>query len=44
MKLEISVHAEKHFAGSRVEKVLVRPNDVVKAGEALLLSRMGGGG
>ena len=39
MKLEISVRAEEDIAGGKVEKLLVRPNDVVKAGDALLLVR-----
>lgn len=39
MKLEITVRAEDHLAGSKVEKVLVRGNDVVKAGDPLVLTR-----
>lgn len=39
MKLEIAVRAEDHLAGSTVEKLLIRPNDVVKAGDALVLTR-----
>lgn len=39
MKLEISVRAEDNLAGSTVEKLLVRPNDVVKAGDPLVLTR-----
>ena len=39
MKLEISVRAEEELAGGKVEKVLVRPNDVVKAGDPLVLVR-----
>ena len=41
MKLEIAVRAEDHLAGSTVEKLLIRPNDVVKAGDALVLVRKG---
>ena len=39
MKLEISVRAEDDLAGSTIEKLLVRPNDVVKAGDPLVLTR-----
>lgn len=39
MKMEISVRAEDSLAGSTVEKLLVRPNDVVKAGDPLVLTR-----
>ena len=39
MKLEISVRAEYELAGARVEKLLIRPNDVVKAGDPLVLVR-----
>ena len=39
MKLEIAVRAEKKFEGLVVEKLLVRPNEVVKAGDALVLLR-----
>ena len=39
MKLEIAVRAEDHLAGSIVEKLLVRPNDVVNAGDPLVLAR-----
>lgn len=42
MKLEISVRAEDSLAGSTVEKLLVRPNDVVKAGDPLVLTRKAG--
>lgn len=41
MKLEISVRAEDHLAGEIVEKLLVRPGDVVKAGDPLVLVRKG---
>ena len=37
MKLEVAVRAENDLQGSRVEKLLVRPNEVVKAGDALIL-------
>ena len=40
MKLEISVRAEAKHAGSTVEKLLVRPNDVVQAGDPLVLVRV----
>lgn len=39
MKLEIAVRAEGDLAGSKVEKLLVRPNDVVKAGDPVALVR-----
>lgn len=39
MKLEITVRAEEDLAGGRVEKLLVRPNDVVKAGDPVVLVR-----
>ena len=39
MKLEITVRAEDHLAGSKIEKLLVRPNDVVKAGDPVALVR-----
>lgn len=39
MKLEIAVRAEADTEGGTVEKVIVRPNDVVEAGKTLLLVR-----
>ena len=42
MKLEIAVRAEDELAGSKVEKLLVRPNDVVKAGDPVALVRKSG--
>jgi biotin carboxyl carrier protein len=39
MKLEIPVRAEDGMAGWMVEKVLVKPNDVVQAGNPLMLLR-----
>ena len=39
MKLEFPVKAEESVAGARVEKLLVKPNDVSKAGKPLLLLR-----
>lgn len=42
MKLEIAVRAEDNVAGSKVEKLLVRPNDVVKAGDPIALVRKEG--
>ena len=41
MKLEINVNTEKEMVGAKVEKLLVRPNDVVRVGEALVLIRRG---
>ena len=41
MKLEISVRAEGDVVGGKVEKLLVRPGDVVGAGDALVLVRKG---
>ncbi len=39
MKLEIAVRAEDDMLGAKVEKLLVRPNDVVKGGDPLVLVR-----
>ena len=39
MKLEISARSEDKMTGWVVEKVLVRPNDVVQAGNPLVLLR-----
>jgi urea carboxylase len=39
MKLEIPARSEDEMTGWVVEKVLVRPNDVVQAGNPLLLLR-----
>jgi urea carboxylase len=39
MKLEIPVRSEDEMTGWVVEKVLVKPNDVVQAGNPLVLLR-----
>lgn len=39
MKLEIPVKAEQSMQGATVEKLLVKPNDVVQAGNPLMLLR-----
>jgi urea carboxylase len=39
MKLEIPVKAEQSMQGAKVEKLLVKPNDVVEAGKPLMLLR-----
>ncbi|KAI9818925.1 MAG: hypothetical protein M1827_007746 [Pycnora praestabilis] len=39
MKMEIGVKAEKDVEGGKVEKVLVKPGDIITAGEALVLVR-----
>ena len=39
MKLEIPVRSEDGMTGLVVEKVLVKPNDVVQAGNPLVLLR-----
>ena len=39
MKLEIPVRPEDDMEGATVEKVLVKPNDVVQAGNPLILLR-----
>lgn len=39
MKLEIPVRADEDVVGWTVEKVLVKPNDVVQAGNPLVLLR-----
>ena len=42
MKLEIPVKVEENMQkGAKVEKVLVKPNDVVEAGTPLVLLRVG---
>lgn len=41
MKLEIPVKAEAEMIGCKVEKLLVKPNDVIDAGKPLLLLRRG---
>lgn len=42
MKLEINVLAEQNFEGARIEKLLVKPGDVVDSGQALMLIRREG--
>lgn len=39
MKLEINVNAESNMDGATVEKLVVKPNDVVEAGKPLMLLR-----
>lgn len=39
MKMEINVIAEDRLTGSRIEKVLVSPNDIVQSGKPLVLVR-----
>lgn len=39
MKLEIAVRAESTVVGGKVEKILIKPNDVVEAGKPLILVR-----
>ena len=39
MKLEIPVKTDEGMTGCTVEKVLVKPNDVVQAGKPLILLR-----
>ncbi len=39
MKLEIPVKTEENVEGATVEKLLVKPNDVVQAGNPLMLLR-----
>lgn len=39
MKMEITVKAEEKHAGCKIERVLVRPNEDVKAGDPLVLLR-----
>ena len=39
MKLEIPVRPDEGMEGATVEKVLVKPNDVVQAGNPLILLR-----
>jgi urea carboxylase len=37
MKLEIPVKADQDMEGATVEKMIVKPNDVVEAGKPLML-------
>jgi len=39
MKLEIPVKVEGDMDGATIEKLLVKPNDVVQAGKPLMLLR-----
>ncbi|KAK7990729.1 urea carboxylase [Apiospora arundinis] len=39
MKMEINVLADDRLAGSKIEKVLVSPNDIVQSGKPLVLVR-----
>jgi urea carboxylase len=41
MKMEINVGIDDRFAGCKIEKVLVRPNDIVQSGKPLVLVRTG---
>ena len=41
MKLEVAVRGEGESAKGKIEKLLVRPGDVVKAGDPLVLVRKG---
>ncbi|KAH8787811.1 putative urea amidolyase [Diaporthe sp. PMI_573] len=41
MKMEINVGVDDRFAGSKIEKVLVQPNDIVQSGKPLVLIRTG---
>ena len=43
MKLEIAVHADPSVDGGIVEKVLIKPNDVIDAGKNLILVRVKAG-
>lgn len=42
MKMEINVAIDDRFAGSKIEKVLIQPNDIVQSGKPLVLVRTGG--
>lgn len=42
MKMEINVAVDDRFVGSKIEKVLIQPNDIVQSGKPLVLVRMGG--
>lgn len=42
MKPEINVLAEQNFEGARIEKLLVKPGDVVDSGQVLILIRREG--
>lgn len=39
MKMEINVISDDRLTGSKVEKVLVTPNDIVQSGKPLILVR-----
>lgn len=41
MKMEINVAVDDRFAGSKIEKVLIQPNDIVQSGKPLVLVRTG---
>lgn len=41
MKMEINVLVDDRLEGSRVEKILVAPNDIVQSGKPLILVRTG---
>lgn len=41
MKMEINVGVDDRFAGCKVEKVLIQPNDIVQSGKPLVLVRTG---
>ncbi|KAG6354234.1 hypothetical protein INS49_004838 [Diaporthe citri] len=39
MKMEINVAVDDRFVGSKIEKVLIQPNDIVQSGKPLVLVR-----
>lgn len=41
MKMEINVAVDDRFVGSKIEKVLIQPNDIVQSGKPLVLVRTG---
>ena len=41
MKMEINVAVDDRFARSKIEKVLIQPNDIVQSGKPLVLVRTG---
>lgn len=40
MKMEIKVNVDDRLDGTKIEKVLVAPNDIVQSGKPLILVRV----
>lgn len=39
MKMEINVLVDDRLEGSKIEKILIAPNDIVQSGKPLILAR-----